>query len=337
VRYLRLSRLHLTLLSALVLGFVFLVALATGVAPRVVGELFGNAEYRALAGERARQGERLEALVARLERLRERSEMQLLGMRQVSAAYGLAGEPAAISSPAPGPAAAAESPSPGSIYTGPVLQGDRLRDRISRQLAAVEAGLGRIAALERDHPDQVRQTPAICPLHGGRYVLSNPFGRQRSAFTRDLSFHAGIDLAAPRGTPILAPADGVVVFAGTYPLGRSAVWWRYGNLVAVAHGERFLTLYGHCGELAVAAGRTVRRGDRLGVVGSSGWSLSPHLHYEVRQRTAGGALVPVEPLLYILDRHWPNEERLLAAARGQQPRGFEPLPPGLEQLRVRGR
>jgi murein DD-endopeptidase MepM/ murein hydrolase activator NlpD len=341
VRYLRLNRALLTLGSVVVLLYLFLLAFAAGVAPGVAAALFGSEEYRALAAERARQGERLLALVGRLEQLRGRSEGLLQQVHSVSVAYGLQGVPESAADAADDGQAAASSAAvsgtaaPGSIYSSTIQQGERLRLRIRGQIGAVEAGLVEVRAFEGEHAEVVRETPAACPLRGDRFVLTAPFGRQRSGFTHDLSLHAGIDLAAPRGTEIVAPADGVVVFAGTYPLARSPVWWRFGNLVAVAHGDRFLSLYGHCGELKVAAGRRVQRGDTLGTVGSSGWSVSPQLHYEVRKRDASGELVPVDPLLYILDRRWSSDERP-APARAQAPlRGYEPLPPGLDRV-VRG-
>lgn len=349
VRYFRLTRARLTWWSALGLAYLLLLAAAAGLAPGVVAGLFGSEEYRALAGERARLGERLLALVGRLEQLRTRSDDLESRVRKVSVAYEIAGGGGAGAAPATGAGGAGAGGEPGegaaataaagaavpeSIYDGTVRQGERLRARIRGEIGEVEAALTAVRAFEGAHPDQARFTPAACPLRGDRYVLTNPFGRQRSAFSRDLAFHAGIDLAAPRGTPILAPADGVVLFAGVYPLARSPAWWRYGTLVAVGHGDRFLTLYGHCGELKVAARQTVRRGEVLAVVGSSGWSLSPHLHFEVRRRGPGGALVPVDPLLYILDRRWPDEERLLArrARAAEVARDAEPLPPGLDRL-----
>jgi hypothetical protein len=71
----------------------------------------------------------------------------------------------------------------------------------------------------------------------------------------------------------------------------------------------------------------VKRGDLLATVGKTGWATSPHLHYEIRRRDAGGDYRPVDPLIYILDRHWPNEDRLLDEARTGSPlQGFEPLP-----------
>jgi murein DD-endopeptidase MepM/ murein hydrolase activator NlpD len=338
VRYFRLTRTHITFWSVLGLLYLFLLAAAAGMAPAVVSGWFGSEEYRVLAGERARQGERLLALVGRLEQLWARSEELTMRVRMASAAYGIpAAAAAALPEAAAGARAAAavgrqDAAAPESIYDGAMRQGDRLQARIAGQLGAVEAGLAAVRGFEALHPDQVRDTPAACPLRGDRYVLSNPFGRQRGAFSPEGEFHAGIDLAAPRGTPVLAPAAGTVVFAGVSPLARSPAWWRYGNLVAVAHGDRYLTLYGHCGEIKVRAGQAVRRGEVLASVGSSGFSLSPHLHYEVRRRVgggAGGALVPVNPLIYILDRRWPDEERLLARAL-EPAQGYEPLPPGLE-------
>jgi murein DD-endopeptidase MepM/ murein hydrolase activator NlpD len=364
VYYLRLGRAYLTALSVVVLLYLFLVAFAAGMAPGVVGAVLGGEEYRSLAAERGSQGVRLHAMEARLEEMRLRSEELLLAVRKVARAYDLpagGGQAAdrggrgarggrddggerdgrrdgddrgdhgerSQAAPAAEPGMAAEAPA-GAIYGVTVAQGERLRQRIEAQIGALESMLAAVRAFEEAHPDVVRETPAACPLRGDRYVLSNPFGRQRSAFTRAFAFHGGIDLAAPAGTPIRAAADGVVVFAGTYPLGRSPVWWRYGNIVAVAHGERYLTLYGHCGEIRTAAGKRVRRGDELATVGSSGWSLSPHVHYEVRKLAPSGELVPVDPLLYILDRRWPGEERLLAqVSSAPRPGDYEPLPPGL--------
>jgi murein DD-endopeptidase MepM/ murein hydrolase activator NlpD len=86
--------------------------------------------------------------------------------------------------------------------------------------------------------------------------------------------HEGIDLTAPRGTKIFATADGVVLQAG-YTTGG------YGNKIVIDHGYGYRTLYGHCNDIAVKPGQKVKRGDVIGTVGSTGLSISPHLHYEV--------------------------------------------------------
>ncbi|HXO18914.1 MAG TPA: M23 family metallopeptidase, partial [Thermoanaerobaculia bacterium] len=209
-----------------------------------------------------------------------------------------------------------------SIYSGAVQQGGRLLARLDRQLAAADRLLQEAREFERSRAEEVRGTPSVCPLRGGDFVLTSGFGRRQSPFSRELQFHAGLDLAAPADTPIHAPADGAVTFAGTYPVGRGMTWWRLGNLVIVRHGERFFTVYGHCGELKVRAGQKVRQGEVLATVGRSGWSTNPLLYYEIRRRGADGLYRPTDPRLYILDYRWPNEERLLAGT-GESPRPSE--------------
>ena len=87
-------------------------------------------------------------------------------------------------------------------------------------------------------------------------------------------FHRGMDIAAPRGTPVRAPAEGVVVFAGRRR--------GYGLCVELDHGDGITTFYGHASRLNVKVGTRVRRGDVICYVGSTGKSTGPHLHYEVR-------------------------------------------------------
>ncbi|HEX5761222.1 MAG TPA: M23 family metallopeptidase, partial [Thermoanaerobaculia bacterium] len=194
------------------------------------------------------------------------------------------------------------------------------------ELAMTGALLARLAAHERADAAAAPATPALGPLRGVDFVLLSPFGRRRNPFTDELQFHAGIDLAAPAGSPISAPADGVVLFAGRYPMS-GIHWWRLGDLLVLRHGDRFVTLYGHCQEILVRRGRRVRRGDLVATVGASGWSTGPHLHYEVRRRDGGGGLVPVDPRLFMLDHRWRDDERLvLRAATAPGAAELQPLP-----------
>jgi murein DD-endopeptidase MepM/ murein hydrolase activator NlpD len=323
VRYLFLSRGQLTAWSVLVLLYLLVLALAAAVAPGVVGGLMNRQEYQVLTAERSREGERLHALVDRAGQLDERAQVLDLRLGKIFLAYGLppvrprrrAVVPATL---APGTA--------GSIYAGTMAQGDRLRLRVRDRLLALDDSLRALQEFESVHPEQVRTTPSVCPLRG-EFVLISSFGRRRSPFTRQLETHAGADFAAPAGTPIYAAAEGVVVFAGQVPLRRSALWWRYGNLVIVEHGADFITVLGHNSRIEVRAGQRVRRGDLLAAVGDTGWSSSPHLHYEVRRRGADDVYRPVDPLIYVLDHRWPSEERLLVRARNAPPLAdFEPLP-----------
>lgn len=323
VRYLFLSRVQVTVLCLVALLYVTLLALAVAVAPGVIGGLLSRQEYSALAAERGNQGKRLQALVRQLGRIQDRGQRLGLGLSKVLLAYALP-----LDRPPEGPAEVPEA-LPDSIYAGVIQQGDRLRGHIGEELRRVEVSLRQVQSFERERPERVRTTPSISPLRG-EIVLTSTFRNRRSPFTKELEFHPGLDIAAPVGTPVRATADGVVAFAGQFPMGRSVSWWRYGNLVAVRNGDLFVTLFGHCAEVRVRAGQKVTRGDVLATLGSSGWTTSPHLHYEVRKRDGSGEPRPVDPLLYILDRRWQNEERLLFGGRKTAPPGgYELLPTGL--------
>jgi murein DD-endopeptidase MepM/ murein hydrolase activator NlpD len=321
VRYLFLTRRQLTLWSIPALVYLAFLALAAWAAPGVIGGMVNRQEYGLLVAERSRQGERLQELVGRLEQLQERTSGLNLRMNKILLVYALQPERQPQS-------AHAVPTAPDSIYSGTIQQGNRLQARIGQRLGVLSAYLRQVQAFEQEHKDVVRSTPSVCPLQGGDFVLISPYGRRRSPFTKEFELHTGLDLAAPVGKPVVSPADGVVVFAGIYPMGRSLHWWRLGNLVIVRNGDGFVTLFGHCNEVKVRAGQKVSQGDVLATVGNSGWSTSPHVHYEVRRKLADGRWVPVDPLIYILDHRWQNEERLLLQARNAPPaQGFEPLPP----------
>lgn len=323
VRHLLLSRRQLTLLSVLALIYLAGLALGAAVTPGVLAGLTNQQEFQGLTAERRLQGERVQALVGRLDELGGHAQRLDLRLAKVALVYGLP-PLRARSGPLP-----AEAP-PRSIYAEAIAEGQRSRALLQRRLLALDGALGAVRAYEAAHPDEVRTTPSSCPLQGSNFVLIGPFGKRRSPFTREMEVHPGVDLAAPVGTPIHATADGVVAFAGQVPMARSTAWWRYGNLVIVENGGGFFTLFGHDDRVDVRQGQAVKRGDRLGTVGNSGWGVAtPHLHYEVRRKGADGALRPVDPLVFILDRRWPNEDRLLLAARSGPPLSdFEPLPVG---------
>jgi murein DD-endopeptidase MepM/ murein hydrolase activator NlpD len=273
--------------------------------------------------ERAAQGERLQSSIARLGRLDAQSEEVHLRMSRIYLAYGLEGGESAGQGgfPFKGP------PVPDSIYAGAVTRAGELEAEIREQLTVLDTFIQEVQSFESAHGGQVRTTPSISPLRSRDFVLTSPFGTRRSPFTKKIDFHPGIDLAAPVGTPIHAPADGVVVFAGRYPLKQSVSWWRYGNLVALRNGDGFITLFGHCDEVHVRNGQKVEQGEVIATVGNTGWSTSPHLHYEVRHRDDGDDFRPVDPRIYILDHKWRDEEQLLVRARrAPEQRSFEPLP-----------
>lgn len=129
--------------------------------------------------------------------------------------------------------------------------------------------------------------PAGMPVHASN--ISSTFGTRWHPLLGGYRFHAGIDLVASAGTQILATSPGVITEAG----------WSggYGYCVAVDHGNGYHTLYGHLSRVDVIAGQKVTSGQRLGLVGSTGRSTGPHLHYEVRINGR-----PVDPRPYMNQR-----------------------------------
>jgi len=158
---------------------------------------------------------------------------------------------------------------------------------LSRRLSDLVARSSRIESFYTDQTELLASTPSIWPVRG---YLSSGYGRRSDPFTGQTSFHPGIDVSAPRGAEIMAPADGVVVSVGR----RGA----YGQAIVVDHGFDVVTRYGHMEKFNVRAGQRVRRGDVIGFVGNTGRSNAPHLHYEVWVRDK-----LQNPIHYILDEY----------------------------------
>jgi murein DD-endopeptidase MepM/ murein hydrolase activator NlpD len=115
--------------------------------------------------------------------------------------------------------------------------------------------------------------------------VTSPYGWRVHPLFHTPEFHTGIDIAAALGTPVRAPADGTVLFAGRMPAN--------GMLVVIDHGNGMSTTYSHLLSSAVRAGEHVRRGQIIATVGSSGWSTGPHLFFEVREN--GQPIDPIAP------------------------------------------
>lgn len=136
------------------------------------------------------------------------------------------------------------------------------------------------AALERLAAVREAENRYIWPVHGR---LTSYFGR-RNLGMGTAAFHRGIDVAAPTGTPIVAARSGTVVFSGWSTRG-------YGNLVRIRHADGSETWYAHASRLLVSVGQYVNQGQRIALVGSTGLSTGPHLHFELH---IGG--VAIDPL-----------------------------------------
>ncbi|MFI5234844.1 MAG: M23 family metallopeptidase [Gemmatimonadales bacterium] len=135
------------------------------------------------------------------------------------------------------------------------------------------------------HSQRLEALPSIMPTHGW---LTSAFSAMRAHPILHINRpHEGIDISAPMGAPIEAPANGVITSAG----------WEngYGNVVIIDHGYGIVTKFAHCSKLLVRAGQRVHRGDRIALVGNTGLATGPHMHYEVHVNGK-----PVDPLRYVM-------------------------------------
>jgi len=133
--------------------------------------------------------------------------------------------------------------------------------------------------------DRLEYIPAITPLNPKTYWISSNFGYRTDPMTQKRKFHAGIDLAANRGTHVHATGKGKVIFAA-YSYGG------YGNVIKIDHGDGYVSVYAHLNKIKTHKGATVERGDLIGEVGSTGRSTGPHLHYEIKKD--GKSINPVK-------------------------------------------
>ncbi|HWP35305.1 MAG TPA: peptidoglycan DD-metalloendopeptidase family protein [Thermodesulfobacteriota bacterium] len=156
---------------------------------------------------------------------------------------------------------------------------------LSEQAAQQVVSLKELEAHLEAQRVQLASTPSIWPVRG--WVTSG-FGQRVSPFTEEVQIHEGIDIAGPIGTPIVAPAAGVVTFVGNNG--------GYGLSLTLDHGYGIETRYGHLDTVKVKLGQRVKRHQVIATLGNSGRSTGPHLHYEVRVNS-----IPVNPAKYILN------------------------------------
>jgi murein DD-endopeptidase MepM/ murein hydrolase activator NlpD len=142
---------------------------------------------------------------------------------------------------------------------------------LDAQLGRVEQQIAGVASIATQRSLEQMRLPTRLPIAGAE--LTSGFGNRLDPFAHAHAFHAGLDFAAPTGTPIASAAGGIVAFAGFKR--------DYGWVVEIDHGNGLATRYAHASELLVRPGQVVIPGDRIAVVGSTGRSTGPHLHFEV--------------------------------------------------------
>lgn len=156
--------------------------------------------------------------------------------------------------------------------------------RLAQEIETSEARLRALETLLLDRRLTDAVTPAGWPAEGG--FVSSGFGHRADPFSGHVAFHEGVDIASRLGSPIRAMADGVVSFVGEKP--------QYGRTVEITHGRGLTTRYAHTLSFVVKVGDKVKRGDTIALVGSSGRSTGPHVHFEVLKDDK-----PVNPARYL--------------------------------------
>jgi murein DD-endopeptidase MepM/ murein hydrolase activator NlpD len=162
---------------------------------------------------------------------------------------------------------------------------DKDLTRLKSETSAQEASLSQLTEYIQEKRSLLLSTPSIWPTRG---LLTSGFQKRTDPVTGRYEKHTGLDIATNEGSPIVAPADGVVTYV-TRTVG-------FGKLLGIDHGYGFNTMYAHNSRIAVKPGQRVMRGQVVAYVGSTGKSTGPHLHYEIYKNG-----IPVNPSNFILN------------------------------------
>ncbi|PYX25466.1 MAG: M23 family peptidase [Acidobacteria bacterium] len=247
----------------------------TGIASSYLRMVFKVSQFDQLRTEK----EELKNRYSRLEQVATERDIQVASLGslagEVSSLYGL--------KPDPGLVATASDHIQDAQINSSLDQLYALRTSALTGATMTGISLGLTRNVTTADWARANSAPNLWPVEG---PVTGSFGERIDPFNGEGAFHSGIDIGSSLGQPVIAPADGMVLFAD--------FMGGYGRAVIVDHGRGITTRYGHLGNFAVAPGQHVQRGDILGYVGLSGRSTGPHLHYEVRINDT-----PVNPHKYL--------------------------------------
>jgi len=175
-------------------------------------------------------------------------------------------------------------------------------DHLTSQIYVQSKSFDELFNLAKNKEEMMLHIPAIQPVSKDKGRIVSGFGMRFHPILKFRRMHTGIDISAPRGTPIYATADGEVSFTGRQG--------SYGNTVIIDNGYGYQTLFGHMYEFIVKRKDKVKRGQIIGYVGSTGLSQAPHVHYEVIKDGK-----PINPVNFFYNDFTPEEfERILELA-----------------------
>ena len=260
--------------------YVFVVGAAigflslTGIASSYTRMLLKVARYNELRTEK----DDLKNRYSRLEQVAQERDIQVASLgslaSEVSALYGLKAEPLVTSS---------EEQFQDADVSSSLDQLYALKSTALSGAATIGISLGINKNMTTADWLRASAAPNLWPVEG---QITGSFGERIDPFNGEGAFHSGVDISAGYGQPVIAPADGSVVFAD--------FMGGYGRAIVLDHGHGISTRFGHLASFAVISGQRVHRGDTIGYVGLSGRSTGPHLHYEVRINDT-----PVNPHKYL--------------------------------------
>ena len=262
-------------LYVVLVGAAIGVLSLTGIASSYLRMVLKVSRFNELRTEK----EDLKGRYSRLEQVAKERDIQVASLgslaSEVSSLYGLKADPTLVTASTENIQNAQVTSSLDQLYAL----------RTSALTGATMTGISLGLTRNVTTADWVRanSAPNLWPVEG---PVTGSFGERIDPFNGEGAFHSGVDIGSSYGQGVMAPADGVVVFADF--LGG------YGRAIVVDHGHGITTRYGHLANFAVAIGQHVRRGDTIGYVGLSGRSTGPHLHYEVRINDT-----PVNPHKYL--------------------------------------
>jgi murein DD-endopeptidase MepM/ murein hydrolase activator NlpD len=269
-------------------GIALLVLTGTAMLAHGVSRYSDAAESQQLRRENQQLSALLDTLERRLPEMRRSSLRASIGFEQLWSKSRLGVEPRLL---AAGPTEAGAGIRNAAALSGAVLDIDPIAlpleaERIQDDGTRVQYEISQLVEYFHDAERLLQHTPSVRPA-GSTWVTSS-FGRRRDPIFKIWLMHKGLDLGGHTGMDITAPADGIVIYVGR----RGG----YGKTVVVDHGFGLQTHYAHLSDYRVRVGQRVRRGEVIALMGSTGKSTGPHLHYEVRRNGQ-----PLDPARFILD------------------------------------
>ena len=226
-----------------------------------------NNSYRTATGELAAQIQSLESVINDLGARSAVDPAQMRAMQKL---------PAVVRSRASG-GTSTQNLAMTALANAPISSPEDTFGVLRLLLQALESRLTNVKRVVEEREELAAATPSIWPAHGW---LTGSFGGRSDPFTGEPDFHQGIDISTDKGNPVYATAD-ATVDAASYT-------GDYGNLVVLRHAFGLATRYGHLSRFIVRVGQSVKRGDVIGFVGSTGRATGAHLHYEI---VANGKLI----------------------------------------------